>query len=152
MVERFVCFELFGSQPNRLAHKRREALIGELFKEDRNCSVADAGYWSEGVWQWNLSWRCPLLRLEEPDRAELMQLLDGISGFECWIWIALVRRGLLDPRQERCCVFCFRDDETSQHFLSHLFLAEFGVAYLTGLVFKGLWCIIVSCIVCNLAR
>jgi hypothetical protein len=57
-----------------------------------------------------------------------------------------VRRGLLDPRQERCCVFCFRDDETSQHFLSHLFLAEFGVAYLTGLVFKGLWCIIVSCI------
>ncbi|WJX16930.1 hypothetical protein P8452_06905 [Trifolium repens] len=54
--------------------------------EDRNCSVADAGYWSEGVWQWNLSWRCPLLRLEEPDRAELMQLLDGISGFECWIW------------------------------------------------------------------
>jgi hypothetical protein len=29
--------------------------------------------------------------------------------------IALVRRGLLDPRQERCCVFCFRDDETSQH-------------------------------------
>jgi hypothetical protein len=26
-----------------------------------------------------------------------------------------VRRGLLDPRQEKCCVFCFRDDETSQH-------------------------------------
>jgi hypothetical protein len=32
------------------------------------------------------------------------------------------------------------------YFLSHLFLTEFGVAYLTGLVFKGLWCIIVSCI------
>jgi hypothetical protein len=59
--------------------------------EDRNCSVADAGYWSEGVWHWNLSWRYPLLHWEEPDRAELIQLLDGISpnarprigGFGC---------------------------------------------------------------------
>jgi hypothetical protein len=32
MVERFVCVELFGSQPNRLVHERCEALIGELFK------------------------------------------------------------------------------------------------------------------------
>ncbi|MCI14202.1 hypothetical protein A2U01_0035331, partial [Trifolium medium] len=46
-----------------------------------------------GVWHWNMSWRCPLLRLEEPDRADLMQLLDGISpnarprisGSGCWI-------------------------------------------------------------------
>jgi hypothetical protein len=51
--------------------------------EDRNCSVEDVGYWSEGVWHWNLSWRCPLLRWEEPDRAKLIQLLDGISGFGC---------------------------------------------------------------------
>ncbi|GAU43026.1 hypothetical protein TSUD_12810 [Trifolium subterraneum] len=87
--------ELFGSQPNNLVHERCEASIGELYKEDRNCSVADVGYWSEGVWHWNMSWRCPLLGLEEPDRAELILLLDGISpnarlrisGFGCWIRI-----------------------------------------------------------------
>ncbi|GAU51595.1 hypothetical protein TSUD_12620 [Trifolium subterraneum] len=80
-----------------------------VLAEDRNCSVEDVAYWSEGVWHWNMSWRCALWRLEEPDRAELIQLLDRISpnarlrisGFGCWIRIALVRRGLLDPRQER---------------------------------------------------
>jgi hypothetical protein len=23
---------------------------------DQNCSVADAGFWIEGIWRWNLSW------------------------------------------------------------------------------------------------
>jgi hypothetical protein len=46
---------------------------------DRNCSVADAGFWSEGIWRWNLSWRRPLLRWEESATEELFQILHGIS-------------------------------------------------------------------------
>jgi len=46
---------------------------------DWNCSVADAGFWSEGIWRWSLSWRRTLLRWEESFTEELFQLLHGIS-------------------------------------------------------------------------
>ncbi|WJX16940.1 hypothetical protein P8452_06912 [Trifolium repens] len=48
--------------------------------EGRNCSVEDVGYWSEGVWHWNLSWRCKLLDGISPN------VRPRISGFGCWIW------------------------------------------------------------------
>ncbi|KAK2453682.1 B3 domain-containing transcription factor VRN1 [Trifolium repens] len=79
--------------------------------EDRNCSVEDVGYWSEGVWHWKLSWRCPLLRWEEPDRAKLIQLLDGISGFECWIpiWSGIFDRfGVQGPVVHYSIMHCLQ--------------------------------------------
>jgi hypothetical protein len=46
-----------------------------------NCSTvnicSDNWLGSEGVWHWNLSWRCPLLCWA--DRSELIRLLDEIS-------------------------------------------------------------------------